>query len=322
MKKICTFLFAILWLSTSWAQQAAQYSLYMLNPYGANPAAAGLDKTLVATGGFRTQWVGLNGSPTTQYINVSLPLPFLSSGVGIAVENETIGARRGLSAKASYNFIKKMGESQLSFGASAGILQGALDGSKLRTPEGDYLQGVIDHQDKFLNSVNVMGIVPTFDAGVFFKNNKVDFGISIANLTEPKLTLDKQVVTQLQLKRHYAAYFATRFDLFAGFVAHPSVSLRSDGKQFQVDFSTIFRYDNNFFVGTSFRGYSQTSQDAFVVLGGFKLNPKLTLAYGYDITLSALKTVNTGSHEVVFQYNIGREFGKGKLPPIIYNPRF
>jgi type IX secretion system PorP/SprF family membrane protein len=322
MKKLITLFFASLWLSTSWAQQQAQYSLYMLNPYGANPAAAGLEKTLVATGGFRSQWVGLAGSPVTQYISVSLPLSILSSGVGISVENESIGARRGIAAKASYAFIKKMGESQLSFGASAGILQGSMDGAKLRTPEGDYLQGVIDHQDKFLNSVNVNGIVPTFDAGIYFKSNKLDFGVSVANLTEPKLTLDKQVVTQLQLKRHYLAYAATQFNLFAGFVAHPSVLVKSDGKQMQIDFSTIFRYDNNFFVGTTFRGYTKTTQDALVLLGGFKLNPKMAIAYSYDITLSPLKTVNTGSHEIVLQYNIGRELGKGKLPPIIYNPRF
>jgi type IX secretion system PorP/SprF family membrane protein len=322
MKKVYIIFILSLCISTSWGQQAAQYSLYMLNPYGSNPAAAGLEKTLVATGGFRSQWVGLEGSPTTQYINVSLPLSILSSGVGISVENESIGARRGLSAKASYNFIKKIGDAQLSFGASAGILQGAIDGAQLRTPSGDYTQGVIDHQDRFLNSVNVNGIVPTFDGGIFFKNNSLDLGVSIANLTEPKLTLDKQVVTQLQLKRHYSVYASTHFALFAGFVAHPSVFLRSDGKQTQVDFSTIFRYDNNFFIGTTFRGYSNSTQDALVVLGGFKLNPKMTIAYGYDITLSALKTVNTGSHELVLQYNIGRELGKGKLPPIIYNPRF
>ena len=322
MKKIYITLCASLWLSISWAQQQGQYSLYMLNAYGVNPAAAGLDRTLIVTGGFRSQWVGLTGSPTTQYINVSLPLSILSSGVGFAVENESIGARRGTSAKVSYNFIKPFGDAQLSFGASAGILQGALDGAKLRTPEGDYVQGVIDHQDKFLNSVNVNGIVPVFDAGVFFKTKTLDLGVALSNLNEPTLTLDKQVVTQLQLKRHYSAFAAAHFDLFAGFTAHPSVSVRSDGTQTQADFSAIFRYDNNFFLGTTFRGYSKTTQDAVVVLGGFKLNPKMTVAYAYDITLSALKTVNNGSHEVVLQYNIGRAFGTGKMPPIIYNPRF
>lgn len=322
MKKNYIFLFISLWLSTSWAQQQVQYSLYMLNPYGVNPAAAGLDKTLIATGGFRSQWVGLSGSPTTQYVNVSLPLSIISSGVGIAIENESIGARRGLSAKVSYNFIKQLGEAQLSFGTSAGILQGALDGSKLRTPSGDYTQGVIDHQDKFLNSVNVNGIVSVFDASIFFKTKRLDVGVALSNLNEPQLTLDKQVVTQLQLKRHYSAFAAAHFDLFAGFTMHPSVALRSDGTQTQADFSAIFRYDNNFFVGTTFRGYSKTTQDALVILGGFRLNPKMTVAYAYDITLSPLKTVNNGSHEIVLQYNIGREFGKGKVPPIIYNPRF
>jgi type IX secretion system PorP/SprF family membrane protein len=322
MKKVYILLYASLCLSTSWAQQTPQYSLYMLNPYGANPAAAGLDKTLVATGGFRSQWVGLEGNPTTQYINVSVPLSILSSGVGIAIENESIGARRGLSAKASYSFIRQMGDAQLSIGASGGILQGALDGSKLRTPEGDYTQGVIDHQDKFLNTVNVNGAVPIFDAGVYFKSSKLDIGLAVSNLNEPTLTLDKQVVTQLRLKRHYSAFAATHFNLFAGFTMHPSVFVQSDGTQTQANFSTILRYDNNFFVGSTFRGYSTTTQDALVVLGGFQLNPKLTVAYAYDISLSALKTVNNGSHEIVLQYNLGRAFGKGKLPPIIYNPRF
>jgi hypothetical protein len=32
--------------------------------------------------------------------------------------------------------------------------------------------------------------------------------------------------------------------------------------------------------------------------------------------------VQTGSHEILLQYNLGQSFGKGKLPPIIYNPRF
>ena len=73
MRKFYVTTFLSIWLSIAYAQQAAQYSLYMLNPYGVNPAAAGLDNTLVATGGYRTQWTGLDGNPTTQYVNVVLP---------------------------------------------------------------------------------------------------------------------------------------------------------------------------------------------------------------------------------------------------------
>ena len=113
MKNIYIFCLLIFQMSVAVAQQPAQFSLYMLNPYGENPAAAGLDKTLVATGGFRSQWVGLPGSPQTQFINVSLPLGIISSGVGFQVMNESIGARNGLSAKLTYNYIKKLGDAQL-----------------------------------------------------------------------------------------------------------------------------------------------------------------------------------------------------------------
>ena len=322
MDRIYIFCLLVLNMSVAFGQQPAQFSLYMLNPYGENCAAAGLEKTLVATGGFRSQWVGLSGSPQTQYINVSLPLNIISSGIGFQVQNENIGARSGLVAKASYNLIRKMGDAQLSFGVAGGIIQGTIDGSKLRTPSGDYGQGVIDHQDKILNTASLTGIVPTFDAGVFLKTEKFDVGIFTGNVNAPKLSLTGQKVTEAQLKRHYSAYLAARIDLKSSLTVHPSVLMRSDGVQTQAELSTFVRYNDNFFLGGAFRGFSKTTQDAATVFGGFKLSSKITLAYAYDITVSTLKSATQGGHEIVLQYNLGKEFGGGKMPPIIYNPRF
>jgi type IX secretion system PorP/SprF family membrane protein len=322
MKKLYVTIFASIWLSMSYAQQPAQYSLYMLNPYAVNPAAAGLEKTLIATGGYRTQWVGIEGNPVTQFLNVALPLSIIGSGVGISLHNESIGARNGLTFKASYNYILKMGDNQLSFGVAGGLVQGALDGSKLRTPNGDYNQGVIDHKDNTLAAVSVNGSVPTFDAGVYFKSEKFEGGVSMSNLTEPSLQLTGVNNINVKLKRNYYALAMAHFDLLNKITIHPSVLIKSDAVQTQMDFSTFFRYDDNIFLGASFRGYNKNSQDAITFLGGFKLNSKLSLAYSYDFTLSSLKTINDGTHEIVLQYNIGKEFGRGKLPPIIYNPRF
>ena len=322
MKKNYILLVISLWASVAAAQQPAQFSLWMLNPYGRNVAAGGLEKTLVATAGYRAQWVGLEGSPTTQYINVSLPISLIGSGVGVAVENENIGARSGLSVKLSYNFIKKLGNGQLSFGVAGGIVQGTLDGAKLRTPDGDYAQNVIDHRDPLLNAVSLTGSVTTFDAGVFYKNDKLEIGISSGNLTEPKLRLENQKVAEVRLRRHYTAMAIGHFDLFSSISVHPSVLIKSDGTETQMDFSAMFRYADNFFLGATFRGYNASSQDAAVIYAGFKLSPNLNLAYAYDVTLSALKSASQGSHEVLLQYNFGKEFGRGRLPPIIYNPRF
>jgi hypothetical protein len=82
------------------------------------------------------------------------------------------------------------------------------------------------------------------------------------------------------------------------------------------------QYNDNIFLGASFRGYSKNTQDALAIFGGVKLSPKMKLAYSYDVTLSGLNTIAQATHEIVLQYNLGKEFGKGKLPPIIYNPRF
>lgn len=294
----------------------------MLNPYGVNPAAAGLKGTLEATGGFRSQWVGIDGNPVTQYLNVVLPLSIVSSGLGFYVHNESIGARNGLTAKASYNYIIKMGDGQLSFGAAGGIVQGSLNSAKLRTPEGDYNQGVIDHKDKILSAVSISGTTPTFDVGIFFKNEKFEGGLSSSNILEPKLKLTGQSDINVVLKRNYFALVGVRFDLTNNITIHPSMLIKSDAVQTQMDFSTFVRYNDNIFLGATFRGYNKNSQDAIAAFGGLKLNSKLMLAYSYDITLSAIKTVSQGTHEIVLQYNLGKEFGKSKLPPIIYNPRF
>ncbi len=323
MKKNYVLLFLLVtFFSKSYGQQPAQYSLYMLNPYGVNPAAAGLKGTLEATGGFRSQWVGIEGNPVSQYLNVILPLSIVSSGVGISIQNESIGARSGLNAKASYNYILKMGEGQLSAGLAGGIVQGSLNSSKLRTPGGDYNQGVVDHRDKILDIFTINGTTPTFDLGVYYRNEKFEGGFSVNNLTEPKLKLKGQQDINISLRRNYFALAAAHFDITSSISLHPSVLIKSDAIETQMDFSTFVRYNDNIFLGATFRGYSKNSQDAISGFGGVKLNSKLMLAYSYDFTLSALKTIAQGTHEIVLQYNLGKEFGKGKLPPIIYNPRF
>jgi hypothetical protein len=97
--------------------------------------------------------------------------------------------------------------------------------------------------------------------------------------------------------------------------------VKSNISQTQIDFSLTTRYNENIFVGTSFRGYHSESLDAVALIGGFKLNEKITIGYSYDLTLSNLSTVSNGSHEILINYNLGKPIGKGKPPKIIYNPR-
>jgi type IX secretion system PorP/SprF family membrane protein len=308
------------------AQQAPQYSMYMLNKYNFNPAYAGLDNSLSITGVFRKQWVNLESSPVTQNVNAHMPLYFLGGGFGINIENDQLGAERNTSGSISYNyFVPVSKKSLLSFGLGAGAIQKSLDGSKLRAPDGDYTNpepGNIDHRDDFIPNGKVSATAPYLNAGVYFQGEKLEVGLSANNLIEPTATLNAEDLVNIKFIRNYFFSFAYSFELSRDLIIQPSLFAKSDLVQTQLDFSAIVKYNDNIFGGASFRGYNTNSIDAVIFIVGYKLNEKVTFAYSYDLTLSGLSSVSKGSHEILLNYNLNKLIGKGIPPKIIYNPRF
>lgn len=61
---------------------------------------------------------------------------------------------------------------------------------------------------------------------------------------------------------------------------------------YDVNLKVSFR--NNFWLGGSFR-----RKDAFSVLAGFTISKMLDAGYSFDNNISAIKTINSGSHEFV-----------------------
>jgi type IX secretion system PorP/SprF family membrane protein len=318
MKYGFTLIFLIGWCLMAVAQQPAHYSLYMFNRLNFNPAYAGLDHSLSFTGVHRSQWVGLEGSPTTQNVSVHMPLYLASGGVGLQLENDATGARRYTAATFSYNYQKFIGESILSIGASAGWAQRTIDGSALRTPDGNYTNGEFNHEDDPLFSTVESASVTTFGAGIYFQNERIEGGVSVQNMTEPAVVIES---LQLTMVRNYHLTLSGHFDLLNNIVFHPSVFVRSDGTQTQMDFSGIFQYNDNIFLGAAFRGYNNTSNDAVSILAGLKLSEKVTLGYAHDITISSFNTVHNGTHEIMINYNLNKRIMGGRPPAIIYNPR-
>ncbi len=319
MRQLFTFLFLLTIFAQAQAQQPPQYSLYMLNPLGWNPAYAGLDNSLSITGVFRKQWVGLEGSPTTQNISAHAPLYILGGGLGINVENDALGAEQRTAAVLAYSYPKNLGNGILSLGLGGGIVQRQLDGSKIRTPEGTYTEpGNFDHRDELLPLNKESATTTTFHAGVYYQSEKMEAGIAVNHLNEGQA---KFSTLNLKLSRSYIFNLGFHFDLSNSLSLHPSALVRSDAVQTQTDFSVIVKYNDNIFGGAAFRGYNAKTADAVVLIAGMRLSEKLNLAYAYDLTLSELNTVSNGSHEISLNYNLGKPFGKGRPPKIIYNPR-
>ena len=304
------------------AQQTPQYSLYMFNRFELNPAYAGLDDALSLTGVLRRQWVGLEGAPATQLGAAHLPVYLTNGGFGVQFSNESLGPNSTTLLTGAYNFQLPIGRSAiLSLGIGGGLLQRRLDGSVLRTPGGSYGNepgSGIDHEDPFLSEIGQEGNTPVFNAGIYLKGENLEVGLSSFQNLEPRFDAGP---TSLQLVRTYSAQVFYQWDLTRTLSLHPSAIVRSDARQTQLEFSALFEYNENIFGGASFRGYTNTSQDAVVIIAGLRLNEQTTLAYAYDLTLSSLRQASSGSHEIVIGYRLAQPIGKGRPPKVIYNPR-
>lgn len=304
-------------------QQVPQYSLYALNPYAHNPAYAGLENTLVATGVYRQQWSGLQGAPATQQINAHLPIYAISSGVGLRVENDVVGAHNTTQAALSYSYQLELNRNMLlSLGLSGGWIQYSLDGNKLRAPEGTYAEPDFSHNEAVLPIGKVSAGAGVIEAGAFLQSKKWELGLSTQPVFATKLKETGSGAWGLQPVQHYLIFTSYLFRLGEKIEIKPSGLVKSDLKETQIEVSAMARWRENTFAGVSYRGFGNASRDATVLFVGFKMNEKTTLAYAFDIPLSALSAANRGSHELLLRYSLNKPIGVGKLPPVIYNPRF
>ncbi len=304
------------------AQQVPQYTLYAFNPVAFNPAYSGMGNSLEATGVFRKQWLGIEGSPTTQNLNFHMPIYYLRSGVGLNIENDQLGALRNTKIELSYSYHIKTGKSgRLSLGVSGGMLQLALDGAALLAPEGEYDELGLDHNDGLLPDTKMNGLSYTLNAGVFYKMKGLDIGISAKHLTEPTVEYFDNDVNVFSFRRHFLAFASYEISFNKTITLMPAVLFKTDGVQHQADFSAYVTYKDRFLLGLGFRGFNSVTKDALDIAGGLYINRHWQIIYSYDLSLSGLKEVSRGSHEILLKYDLGKEIGKGKLPKIIHNPR-
>ncbi|MBA3649285.1 MAG: PorP/SprF family type IX secretion system membrane protein [Chitinophagales bacterium] len=303
------------------AQNDPQFSQYFLNQSVFNPGYNGLDNALSATAQFRSQWMGIEGHPFIQDISVHSPVPLLHGGLGILLLNEEEGVLRNTFVSAGYAYHIRTNAGTFSIGVSGGAVQSSLDGSKLRAPDGNYIDG-INHNDDILPGVMVSGIGPDFAAGIFFAGRKFTAGISANHLIPVDIKLDgtNSNLSMIFARQYYlqVAYFAPLGNTIS---IRPSLMVKSNGSYLQGEGDVVLTYNNFLWFGAGFRGYSNQTLDAIIGTVGIRIGENLRLGYSYDYTTSSLNSVSNGSHEVVINYRVNL-IKPAKPGKIIYTPRF
>lgn len=284
-------IFTLVLLSTlSYSQQDAQYTQYMYNTININPGYAGSRGVMSIFGLHRTQWVGLDGAPTTNAFSLNSPIENSNLGYGLSFVNDRIGptVENMISADVSYT-INTSDNYKLSFGVKATADLFNLDPSKLNPAN----QG-----DPMLQNFNNV-FTPNIGAGVYFHSDKLYLGLSVPNFLETKRYNDNDVAVYSEKINTY---------LIGGYVFTISPSLKFkpafltkvvQGAPLQLDVSGNFLFNDKFMFGAAWRWSAAMS-----VMAGFQITEGIYVGYGYDLETTKLANYNSGSHEIFLRFEL------------------
>lgn len=275
---------------TIYGQQRTVYSQYMFNGLVLNPAYAGNQKQLSATGFFRKQWVNLDGAPTSLNASVHAGFDKKNIGTGLMITKDAIGVHNDLGVYLSYAYKLVMKNGILSMGIQGGFNYLQSDFTKLSR---------LDPDDPVM-AINITNFNPNFGTGLFYSTPTTYIGLSVPYILNNRIVDGNEV---LSFAREYRYYFLT-----AGKVIEhskelkfkPSMLLRiQEGAPLGFDLNMNVILNNIITLGASYR-----SSDSFVGLFQVQANENFAFGYAYDYTLSPLTSFSRGSHEIMLNYRI------------------
>jgi type IX secretion system PorP/SprF family membrane protein len=287
---------------TGFAQQDAQYTQYMYNTININPAYAGSRGVMSIFGLHRTQWVGLEGAPTTNAFSLNTPINNSNLGIGLSFVNDKIGPTSDNSISADVSYTIQTSETyKLSFGLKATANIFNLDVNKLNPQDpGDDLLQPFDNE-----------FSPNFGAGVYFHSDKLYFGVSVPNFMQDKKYNDNDYVV-FQERMNFYLIGGYVFDLSHSVkFKHAFLTKAVQGSPLQVDLSGNFMFFDRLVLGAAYRWDA-----AFSGMAGFQISDGLFVGYGYDRETTNLRHYNSGSHEVFLRFELFSKVNK------MVSPRF
>jgi type IX secretion system PorP/SprF family membrane protein len=284
------------------AQYDAMFTQYMNNEMFINPAYAGSKEALAITALHRQQWVGVAGRPITTTLTVHAPLMAGKMGIGLSLMNEEIGVSSRNMIYVSYAYRIRTGDKGfLSFGLMGGIHLQSENLASVGTTEGG---------DPNFSANTGTIITPNFGFGINYYTDKFYAGIAIPRLIDDHLTVGKNgdVIKATGIKPASFHYFLTVGRIFTvtdNFKLKPSLMVKAvlnAPMQFDINLSSLIK--EHLWLGLSYRTGADIS-----ALVGVQISPRFLISYSYDYPLNDIRTITSGSHEIV----LGLLFGyKGK----------
>ncbi|NBP70602.1 MAG: type IX secretion system membrane protein PorP/SprF [Cytophagia bacterium] len=327
--RLYTFIMLLISCATSFAQQQAYYTQYVLNPFVSNPALAGIETYWDVKFSYRDQWQGIEGAPQTTYVTVNGPLKkILNSkhttgtvpapvpdsrkkirstyaqkykaitphgGAGLVFYNDKTGPINRYVIQGSYAYhIGVAPKTSISFGLGGGI-----QGVRLNTNQLDFGTSNPNDPSVIVNG-NVNDIRPDLSAGVWVYSAFYFIGGAAQNLI-PVKTMYGQTSAEQVIKPNMMLSAGYKFLLNDQISFLPSTMIKFvNNAPINFDINAKVQYRDILWTGLSYR-HSKTLAGML----GINVNSTMNFAYAYDFMASELHNVNRGTHEIVIGLLLG-----------------
>jgi len=294
MKKFIKFniIAIVLLCSTSaFSQQLPQFTQYMFNTISINPAYAGSRETLSLVGLHRSQWIGLDGGPTTQTFSIHSPMRNEKVGLGLSFIHDELGFENFSYIYGDFSYtIQVSDKTKLAFGLKGGFTSYSID-QELRDAEP--------------NDPAIYGIEnrwsPNIGAGAFLHAERWYVGLSAPRIlnTDYNGTEDYEALEKV-------SYYLTGgvvVDLSESVKLKPSFLMKAtNGAPLSYDFTANFLFNEKLWLGAAYR-----FNESAGALGGivdFQVSKQLRIGYAYEHPISDIRPYSSGTHEILLMFEV------------------
>jgi len=275
------------------AQREPLYTQYMYNIGSFNPAYVGSVETPDLNLLYRSQWIDIPGAPRTIRFGMNYPLSNKKHGLGFNAVNDQLGPTTQTFVDIAYSFqVEFEYDVFLSFGLDAG-------GSFLNV---DFSKGTFENPGEPILGVETINeFAPTIGAGIFLYHRDWYVGVSVPNLLSDGLYSDEVAqVVEGQLQGNLIGGIV--FTLNENLKFKPAFLVNYiPGAPINGNVSLNFLMNNSFTLGAAYR-----YDNAISGLAGFQLSNSIFIGYSYDYNTNGLGGFNSGSHEAIMKFFLGR----------------
>lgn len=303
MKQLITYLFIFFCLNQLFAQQFPQYTQFIFNKIGYNPAASGtsINAPYELILGARTQWFGFANSPKSAFVSFNynfIPKRSISKwhNAGIYIDQDQAGNFVHNDIWLSYTFHLLLAKKTImSFGIFAGIKQFRLTKNNL------------DRNDPAVSNSNTSVIAyPDLVPGIRITNKKFFMDVCFQQVSVYKRSgIGGDIGSPSKLLPHYNFSAGRKIKINDYDKLMVAVNLRSSIVSLPTAEITVINYYNKrFAIGASIR-----SRNFVCGIVQFRMLKNLNVGLAYDLSTNKVfrTSPNTGEIMVSFSPLFGGE---------------